>query len=670
MINSRALLITFILFVSFGVIAARLFNLQVLDHNYYSEVAKNQQDRSLLIKAERGLIKDRNGDILSYTEDDISFFVDARMLNANSRQKISAKFSEVFSKSESYYLNLMNSAKGNVFLEKKVPREKYLSFKSFVVDGLVSVEDPTRVYSNETLAAHILGYVNNEMIGLDGVERVFDEYLTGVDGLLYVERDVQGRIVTVKDELSRQPKPGHDVYLTIDTKYQKILEQELQQGVEDCGAESGIGILMNPNTGEIIALANYPTFDPDAYSKFNDQIRRNRAVTDTYEPGSTMKALTMSILIDNDLVREDEVIDTENGRYKIANASIIDVHKYDRLTVREVLEHSSNVGMTKLIERVDDRTFYKYLRDFGFGNSTSITLPSESPGFLKKPDFYSTLSKPFMSFGYEISVTPLQMVTAFASLINGGILYQPRIIDKIVDENGKVIESYQSKKIRNVISAETSERIKNLMLGVVEHGTGKLARTDNMFVGGKTGTAQKIINGAYAKDYNASFIGFFPADNPQVVGLILLGSPAKGKYGGVVAAPVYKRIVNRIVQEDINVIPQKVMIARQDESLDKILESVTGDENPVFLETANIGDVIPKVELASQFVGRVTMPNLVNRSLRDALAAMNEMGLRFDIEGSGKVVDQSIKPGTQIKVGDICFIKCETNSSLRTLGVY
>ena len=214
----------------------------MLDHNYYSEIAKNQQDKSLVIKSERGLIKDRNGDILSYTEDDISFFVDSRMLSASSKKKVAQKFSEVFSKSEKHYFDLMNSAKGNVFLERKAPREKLLAFKNFIVDGLVTIEDPSRIYSNGNLAAHVLGYVNSDLIGLDGGERVFDEYLTGIDGLLYVERDVQGRIVTVKDEMSRKPQPGSDVYLTIDTKYQKILEQEIKKGIEDCSAASGIGV--------------------------------------------------------------------------------------------------------------------------------------------------------------------------------------------------------------------------------------------------------------------------------------------------------------------------------------------------------------------------------------------------------------------------------------------
>jgi cell division protein FtsI (penicillin-binding protein 3) len=669
MINSRALLVTFILIAGFAALTVRLFNIQVLDHNYYSEIARNQQDKALVIKAERGLIKDRNGEILSYTQDDVSFFVDTRMLNSDSKKKIAAKFSEVFSKSEEHYLKLMESKKGNVFLEEKAPREKLLSFKDFVVDGLVTIEDPTRVYGNGSLAAHILGYVNNDLIGLDGVERVFDNYLNGIDGLLYVERDVQGRIITVKEEMSRQPKPGSDVYLTIDTKYQKILEQELKKGVDDCGAASGIGILMNPNTGEIIALANYPTFNPSKYFAADDKIRRNRALTDTYEPGSTMKALTMSILLDKELVNEDELVNTENGRYKIANANIIDVHKYEKLTVREVLEQSSNVGITKLVDRIDDRTFYKYLRDFGFGNSTSISLPGESSGFLKKPDFYSTLSKPFMAFGYEISVTPIQMVTAFSALVNGGILYQPRIVDKIVDEQGRTIEKFEPVKIRNVISSETSERIKNLLFGVVEHGTGKLARCDNMLVGGKTGTAQKFVDGEYVKDYNASFIGFFPADNPKVVGLILIGSPATGKYGGVVAAPVYQKIVNRLVEEDINVIPQRITIAREQETIDEIL-ALTKEEDPVFLQTANVADYTPKAEQVNQYASRITMPNLVNRSLRDALAVLNEMGLRYDIEGSGKVVEQSIKPGTEISYRSICRLKCEATNTLRTLGLY
>ncbi len=670
MINSRALLITFFLMLSFAILTVRLFNIQVLDHDKFAQAAKKQQDKLLEVKAERGLIEDRNGEVLAYTQDDVSFFVDTRMLGKDARKKVAKKFASVFSKSESHYLSLMNSKNGNVFLERKVPREKLQQFDNFIVDGLVSLEDPTRVYSYHSMASHLLGYVNSELIGLDGVERVFDEYLTGQDGVLYVERDVQGRIVTVKDELSRDPITGNSVQLTIDAKYQRILEQELKKGVDACGGKNGIGILMNPNTGEIIALANYPTFNPSKYFRYNDQVRRNRALTDTYEPGSTMKAITMAMLLESDLVDEDEMINTEDGKYRVANARIIDVHGYEKLTAREVLEQSSNVGITKLSERIDERTFYKYLRDFGFGNSTSISLPSESGGYLKKPDNFSKLSKPFMAFGYEISVTPLQMITAFCSLINGGNLYQPRIVDKIVDNSGKIIREFESTKIRKVISDETSERMRNLLFGVVENGTGKLARCNNMLVGGKTGTSQKYVDGEYVKDYNASFIGFFPADNPEVVGLILISSPATGKYGGVVAAPVYKSIVERIIETDIKIVPQKITVAREEESLNKILQSITEDEQPVFLQTANIGEQEQEFEKANHYSNRVTMPNLMNKSLREALAILNEMGLRYDIDGSGKVVHQSIQAGSEIDRGDVCRLKCETVNSLQVLGVY
>lgn len=673
MINSRALLISFLLMLSFAVITVNLFNIQVLDHPRFSELAKKQQERTIPVKAERGLIKDRNGNMLAYTQDDISFFVDTKMLKKKkpgAAKTIAKKFSEVFGKNELHYLNLLSSADGNVYLERKVPREKLKYFKNFILDELVSIEDPTRVYNHHSLAAHVIGYVNSELVGLDGVERVYDEHLKGQDGLLYVEKDVKGRVLSIKEEISQKPIPGDDLYLTLDAKYQRILEEELKTGAENSGAESGVGILMNPNTGEIIALANYPSFEPSKYFKYNDIVRRNRALTDTYEPGSTMKALTMSILLDDDLVREDELIDTENGRYKVSNAKIIDVNKFEKLTVREVLEQSSNVGITKLSERIDERTFYKYLRDFGFGNATSVGLPSEADGYLKKPDYYSKLSKPFMSFGYEISVTPLQMVTAFSALVNGGVLFQPRLIDKIVDESGRVIEKFESTKIRNVISAETSERIKNLLFGVVEHGTGKLARCNNMLVGGKTGTSQKYVDGEYVKDYNASFIGFFPADNPEVVGLILLSSPATGKYGGVIAAPVFKKIVNRIVEEDIRVSPQKITVAREEESLNKILESITNSEEPVFLQTANIGNEVPHIENVAEYRSRITMPNLMNRSLREALAILNEMGLRYDVNGSGRVVSQSIKAGSEISRGSVCLIECEATNTLTTLGIY
>ena len=668
--NSRALILTLLLFLGFIVLAVKLFDIQVLDHDYYAAVAKNQQEESLVIKAERGSIKDRNGEVLSYTQDDVSFFVDTRMLSAASKQKVAKKFSEVFGKSEAHYLKMMTK-KGNVYLEQKAPREKLSQFKNFVVDGFVSVEDPTRVYSYGSRAAHVLGYVNKNLIGIDGIERMYDNYLTGQDGLLFAERDVQGRILTFRDDLTRNPVPGDDIYLTINTRYQKILEEELKKGIDKFGAKSGVGILMNPNTGEILALANCPTYLPSQYGdkSFTNDMRRNRALTDTYEPGSTMKAITMAMLLDKNLVKPNEIIDTENGRYKIANASVIDVHKYKELTATEILEYSSNVGMTKLSNRIDERTFYKYLRDFGFGNATAINLPSESAGYLKKPGEYSKLSKPFMSFGYEIAVTPLQMVSAFSAIVNGGTLYQPRIVDKIETYDGKVIQQFETKKIRNVIDSKTSDKLKELLLGVVENGTGKLARVDNMLIGGKTGTAQKFKDGKYVKDYNASFIGFFPADKPEVVGLILITSPETGKYGGTVAAPIYGEVAKRIIEEDINIIPSDTKIVRKEESVENILKFLSEEADPVMLETADIGDIFHKELAQTEIENRTTMPNLTNKSIRDALAVLNELGVRYDVEGSGKVVSQSIAPGLAINKTEVCVLKCESNENLQVLGI-
>lgn len=670
--NSRALILTFLLFLGLIALAVKLFDIQVAQHEYYAAIAKKQQEESIVIKAERGSIKDRSGEVLSYTQDDVSFFVDSRMLTNSSKQKVAKKFSEVFGKSEGYYLKLINSTNGNVFLEKKAPREKLNYFEDFVVDGFVWIDDPTRIYNYGSRAAHLIGYVNNELIGIDGIERVYDEYLTGTDGLLFAERDVQGRILTVKEDLTRYPVPGDDVFLTINTKYQKILEQELKKGVDNCGAKSGIGVLMNPNNGEIIALANYPSFNPSQYGSknYDHEIRRNRALTDTYEPGSTMKAIVMAILLDQNLAKPDEIIDTENGRYRLANASIIDVHKYEKLTVKEVLEYSSNVGITKLSERIDDRTFYKYLRDFGFGNATSINLPSESSGYLKKPNDFSKLSKPFMSFGYEIAVTPLQMITAFSALINGGIIYQPRVIQRIQSHDGQVVEEFSSKKIRQVISTGTSKQMKDFLLGVIENGTGGNARLDNMFIGGKTGTAQKFKDGKYVKDYNASFIGYFPAEKPEIIGLILISSPATGKYGGIVAAPVYQAIAKRIIEEDINVIPRQDKIARNEESVNKILEYLAQEEDPVMLRTSNIDGIFHDNLSLTEIENRTTMPNLMNKSIRDALAVLNELGVSYDVEGSGKVVSQSISPGTVISKSEVCILKCESNNNLQILGIY
>lgn len=666
--NSRVLLIIFFVFIMLIVIVAKLFTIQVGDNEKYTKIAERQQNKSVIIKAERGVIKDRNGEILSFTKNDVSVFIDTRMTNKQEKEKIAKRFAKLFNKSEKHFLNILNSANKNICIEKKASKEKIVQLSDLMINGYFQIEDYSRVYPYGSLASHILGFVDRNLYGISGVEKNFDKYLTGVDGYKFIENDVQGRVVTINQENSMEPIPGNNIELTIDRNCQRILEEELNKGLKKYQGESAVGIIMNPSTGEILALTNQPDYDPANYNLFSDQERRNRALTDTYEPGSTIKPLIMSMLIEEGLTKESEITNTENGNYKVKGATIRDTHNFPKLTSTEIITHSSNVGIAKLSDKIDDNTFYRYLRDYGFGNLTSINLPGETPGVLKKPKQYSKISKNFIAFGYEISVTPLQLLNAYCALVNGGDLLQPYIIKSIKDEKGNIVEEFSRNKIRSVISEKTSKRVIEMMKEVVASGTGVEAQLPNMQVAGKTGTAQRLINNKYSSsDYNSSFVGFFPADNPKYIVLIVVMSPAVGRYGGRVAAPIFHEIALRIADSDKNIVNDKDSRTILNDA--KITSNEVIDEK-IFV-SSNLEDDKSEVKVGNKesiISDGSIMPNLINFTKRDAIKILNSLGIKYQVIGSGNVVFQSISAGTKLNGTSICNLSCftqNTNSKLR-----
>jgi cell division protein FtsI/penicillin-binding protein 2 len=640
----------------------KLFTIQISKHEYYKLIAERQQNKPQSVEAERGTIKDANGEVLSYTMDNISFYVDRRMMTPQRVDSVVSVFSRVFGKQKEYYKKIIDDGFTNVCLEKKVSMDKAFQIKKNVIEGLFSEEDFTRIYPYGSLASHVLGYVNREMVGVEGIEKVYENELTGTNGMYNYERDVLGRILSIDEKISKAAVPGYNIILTINKTYQKILEEELSTGLHKYNGQSAVGIIMNPNTGEILALANSPDFDPANYELFPADSRRNRAITDTYEPGSTIKAIIMSILFDRGLAKENEIINTENGTFVYKNVKIQDTHKHENLTVRQVLEQSSNIGMAKLSERIDDETLYKYLRDFGFSNATSVDLPSEANGLLKKPGSFSAVTKPFVSFGYEIAVTPLQMIAAFSAIVNGGTLLQPFILRSITDQNGKVILENQTKKIRTVIEKSTTDLIKDFMVGVVEHGTGTEAQLPDVFVGGKTGTSQQLVNKSYSSNqHNSSFIGYFPADNPKVICFIMINAPQVGQYGGLVAAPIFREVAKRMIETDLSLVPNKKKIERKQNLIDQLVADIKTAPKTKSISFSNIGDrSLTNISTRKIYNGNsTTMPNLISQSMRDAIARLNEIGMKYKVIGTGKVVWQNLEPGSDIIPGSVCLLKCE-----------
>jgi cell division protein FtsI/penicillin-binding protein 2 len=664
--NSRVLFLIICVFIFFLAIGVKLFSIQILKSEELKYLAERQQTGIEKINAERGLIYDRNNVLLVYNRNDVSFYLDMRMVSKEEKKKIAEKFSSVFGKPLSCYSDLMKVSGKTICLEKKAPGEKAMVLKNFKAVGLFYEEDPTRIYHYNNLASHVLGYISNDFRGVNGIEKTFDEQLRGATGTMYVEKNAIGDMITVAEEQTKAAVPGNNIILTINKSYQSILEEELKKGLENFGGTSAVGIIMDPNNGEILAMSDQQDFNPNNFWEYSDTVRRNKALTDTYEPGSTFKTITMSALLDQKLCRDDEVINIENGRYKFNNVMINDSHNGNStLTVRGILEQSSNVGISKLVRRIDDQLYYKYIRGFGFGNYSSLELPGEAQGSLKNPMGWSPITKSFMSFGYELSVTPIQLISAYAAVINGGILYQPQIIKRIMDSKGVVLTENSSKQIRNVISKETSDRMREYLRGVVDKGTGKAAKLDFISVGGKTGTSQKLIDGKYSKShYNSSFIGFFPVENPQILCLVLVNSPERGKYGGAVGAPIFKEIAEKIVKSNI-----KYFQSNQSGKQDKIELKNTYSSNNPESKIMTVSNNTTKSIDNDYALKNNLMPDLSKYSLRDALLILSKLGLKYKISGSGPVVAQSISPGMRIQKGITCKISCD-GSKLKGAVIY
>ncbi len=649
--NNRALFVILVLLIIFITLVVRLVNIQILKSEEYAYNAQKQQTKLETIQSESGLIYDRNNVLLVYNRTDVSFYADQRMLKQKDKNEIARLFARKFNKNTNYFLNLLKGNNKTVCIEKKVQSDFAESLKKIKKDGFFFREEPSRVYHYNNLASHILGYVSNEDKYVMGISEFFKEDLKGIDGSRLVQRDALGRIVTVVDESVTPAVSGDHFYLTIDKNYQQILEDELRKGIKEYSAVSGTAIMMNPNTGEILALTNIEDYDPNEYWKANDFQRRNRAITDTYEPGSTFKSFTLASLIDQNLCKLDETLNLENGKYKFNNVNIRDTHPYNKLNVTGIFEQSSNIGFAKLVQRIDNEKFFKYLRGFGFGNITSVTLPGETPGKLRKPNEWSKVSKTYLSFGYEVSVTPIQIAAAYCALINGGTLYEPQLIQRQISADGNLIKEFKPKEVRKVISGKTSEIIKNLLGGVVNKGTGKLAKSEMITIGGKTGTSQKLVDGAYSKQhYNSSFIGFFPVEEPQVVCLILINSPDQGKYGGLVAAPILKNVAERIVQTDNDRFQQ--YLNPNTMLKPKFVEEKSDDLRKQ--ESKDKSKNIKEVKLSSNN----KMPDLINCQVKDAINALTMLGIKYKIKGSGIVISQSIAANKKLNGDEICFLEC------------
>ncbi len=543
--SRRVGLVAGVLGVGLFLIVARLVHLTVVQRDTLAQRAAGQYRHRETVTPQRGAIVDRNGRRLAFSVGAESLYVHPAKLPDDVDDMVPV-LAHHLSLPAQQVDAILHSSKPFVWLKRGVFPQEASQIKSLGVSGLDSKSTQRRVYPYRTLAASLLGFVNVDAQGLEGIEKAYNRYLLGPVSHTLGERDGRQRAILIRGG-GQQPETFR-VRLTLDTTLQYVAERELARAVRHTQAAAGSVVILDPQTFAILALAQVPTFDPNTPGDFPPDARRNRVVGDSYEPGSTLKALLVAAALDAGQVSETDSIFCENGAYRVGRRTIRDVHPYGELSVDGVLAKSSNIGAAKIAALLGKERYSAYLRAFGLGQKTGLDLPGEASGTLPALQAWSRIKLVTSSYGYGLTVTPLQLASAYAALANEGLLMRPYVVSEIVSHTGEVVHANGPTPIRQVIQPETARRIRTLLAHVVEPGgTGRRAHIQGFRVAGKTGTTEKIDpRGGYSTtSHIASFIGLVPADQPRLVILVVIDEPRTATYGGVVAAPVFQAIARQ-----------------------------------------------------------------------------------------------------------------------------
>ncbi|MDD5550397.1 MAG: penicillin-binding transpeptidase domain-containing protein [Candidatus Omnitrophica bacterium] len=540
----RFYVISFFFIVSLFVFIGKLIFIQLFHSQYLTELACKQHNIYLELPPQRGIIYDRKLKPLVVNTRSYSLFaVPNEIKNKNQVANILSDSADLDS---DFILKRLSSSKHFAWLKRKLSDRTAKEIRDMNMDGLFFMKESRRSYPNGTLATHVLGFTNIDNIGLEGIELYCNRYLEGKPGYAFFVRDARQNVLRLENS-DKLPVDGYDVVLTIDQVIQYIAENALDEAFKKNHAKGACIVVMDPRTGEILALANRPTYDSNSPQSFSAEERRNRAICDFFEPGSVFKIVTASAALEENVFKEEDRIFCENGTYRVANHILHDHEPLGWLTFSEAIEKSSNIGVTKIAQKLGLEKVYKYAKLFGFGSLTGIRLSGEVNGLLKPLSAYSKTSIGALPIGQEVGVTALQLACAISVVANGGLYYRPYIINKIKDKYDETIEETKPECVRRVITAETSQRLSKILERVVESGTGRLAKSKEYKFAGKTGTAQKVDpRGGYSHSaFFASFIGFAPAENPRLAIVVVFDEPHPYYYGGVVSAPVFKEVAEK-----------------------------------------------------------------------------------------------------------------------------
>jgi cell division protein FtsI (penicillin-binding protein 3) len=631
-------------------IQARLVYLQVVDRADLQARADRQHLRTIPAPAKRGEILDRNGLMLAYSVDADTIAADPSEVEDPDKvaSLVCGALDDCDSRMRSEMVQKLRRDSQFAFLARKVSPGEAQRVKALDLKGVAFLKENRRFYPKKELAAHVLGYVGVDNTGLAGIESTYDAQVRGREGKVLIQTDARRH--ALQSRVDRPATAGASIELTIDQYLQHIAERELRIGVQENHAAGGTAIIMDPQTGELLALANWPTFNPNSFGKAGGDERRNRAIQDVYEPGSTFKIVTASAALEEHVIKAEDPIDCAPGHITFGSRIIRDVHAYGVLPFEDVIVKSSNVGAIKVGMRLGPERLGRYVSRFGFGQLIGPDFRGESPGIVWNPARLDSSALASMSMGYQVAVTPLQMAAAVSSVANGGSLMEARVVRAFIKDGKRVPVS--GKVLRRTISPATAAELTGIMEAVVERGTAKAAQIPGYTIAGKTGTAAKLVDDRYSKsEYNASFVGFVPSRQPALTIVVVIDSPhGGGYYGGTVAAPIFKRIAEASLRRlgiapNINPLPPVLVADHDPAGQDRVVRRPV--VNPDVVETTD-----PQLQPG-------VMPDVRGYSAREAVRVLTSIGGSARITGQGFVVEQKPEPGTPLGTGEVGVLKLE-----------
>ncbi len=627
-------------------LCAKLFSVQVFQGKKHQKTLIAQSQRQEKLSAERGNIFDRKGNAL--TRNIVHYTISVNPQKVSDKNASASLMSNLTKKPKEFYLKKLNSNKKFEFLERNIRfnQSEVESIKK--LKGLNIKKAYRRSYPHGSVVSQILGYNDTDGHGISGLEKDYNSELSGKSGIAIKSKGWKGKFQSRSGLPFTAPINGSDISLTLDLNYQSILQEELIIRMKETESKSAMGLIMNPQSGAILAMSSVPSFDNNNFSKFSISQHHSKVLTDQFEPGSTFKIVAATAYLAEDKVSLEQEFSCENGEFDYFGSKIKDHEPYEQLTISQIIKHSSNIGIIKIAEEVGSNSIYKYAKLFGFGTPTNFDMAGETAGKIKPEKDWSRISIGQISMGHEVAVNTLQLAVAFSAIANNGFIVKPYIIDRIYNKDKDLEQKTISLVKRQISSEERINKIKDMLRQVVLDGTGTEADIQGWEVAGKTGTAQKYINGKYSNDHFISnFVGFFPASKPEILSVIVLDEPKSPMHwGGKGAAIAFKRVMERIINMDDSISPPA-----NEKKQEKLNHFVYSE-----LDKIVVPDQIPSTLSTKNIQKRIEVPNVLGKSLKKAMSILSNAGLKVKVNGSGKVIEQFPKPGSLSKNSKLCIL--------------